>query len=239
MATIKVQAGDFWKSNRISRLFFVIAFGGMLSASLNASIILESATPPSIQYPAAVVFNSSFFVGVEGVRFQITQTTQIDSIGVWIDHNASTAAGGLTGEIFSLPSLNAFPTTDPLSSSGLGRAYFDSPGSAEPSDLVADLSLTLTPGYYALVIGTEPGSEWDIPMGGGDLSPTGPDDFIAYVAGSGFGAPRWESEFDGMSFLIIGEGTPVPEPAPAALMLIFSFAGAILRFCKTNWTRNG
>jgi hypothetical protein len=173
------------------------------------------------------------------VRFQITQTTQVDSVGVWIYNTAFTLTGGLAAEIFSLPSLDAFPSTDPFSSTGLGRTYFGFSGSKGPSDMVADLSITLTPGYYALVIGTEPGAEWGIPVGGTDLSPTGPEDFISYGGGSSLGDPRWQSGFDGMSFFINGEVTSAPEPTPGALMLIFSFAGAILRFRKTSGTRNG
>src|SRR5712692_9621531 len=94
-----------------------------LHGQLNAGTIFQSASPPASQFPAEAVANTSFAQQASGVLFQITQTTQIDSIGVWVFHN-NTTPQGLFGEIVSVSGFGAFPVTDPYSSAGLGRVYF-------------------------------------------------------------------------------------------------------------------
>lgn len=153
----------------------------ILQAQLVASIIFESASPAASKYPAIAVANNAFAQQAPGVRFHITQSTEIESIGVWIYHNNFTTPG-LFGEIFALPDSISFPSTDPYSSSGLARAYFGEYNSEEPADLVAPLSVTLPPGYYALVIGSTPFSEWGIPYGT-DTPGVVPTDFIIYAGG--------------------------------------------------------
>lgn len=166
----------------------------------DATIIFESATAPASQFPAAVVSNVSFAQQVMGVRFQITQTIQIDAIGVWIFQNSSTGPG-LFGEIFSIPTMSSFPTTDPYSSSGLGRTSFSASNLAQPSDIVAPLSLTLTSGFYTLVIGSMPGSEWGIPLNGTDSAGVTSANYVAYLGGSSFLSPpypQWQQGSDGI-----------------------------------------
>ncbi|MBI3279242.1 MAG: hypothetical protein HYZ57_05300 [Acidobacteria bacterium] len=121
----------------------------ILQAQLVASIIFESASPAASKYPAIAVANNAFAQQAPGVRFHITQSTEIESIGVWIYHNNFTTPG-LFGEIFALPDSISFPSTDPYSSSGLARAYFGEYNSEEPADWVAPLSVTLRQGTMLL-----------------------------------------------------------------------------------------
>jgi hypothetical protein len=201
----------------------LLVFSGSCLA-FGDGIIFQSASPPASQLPAVVVANSSFAQQAEGVLFQITQTTLIDSIGVWVYHNNNTAPEGLFGEIFSMPDLTSLPPTDPYSSSGLGRAYFPASDSGQPGDLIAPLPLTLIPGYYALIIGTLPSSEWEIPLNGADASGIGAANFIGYFGSGSFltpQPPKWQPGPDGMSLLINGEVTSVPEAPSALLVLAF------------------
>lgn len=218
------------KRNHYRCFVFTLMVCGVLQGPLSAGPIFQSASAPTSQYPALAVANSDFVQQAAGVRFQITQTTLVDSIGVWAYHNNNTASGGLFGEIFLLPNLAAFPSTDPYSSSGLGRAYFPANDSGLPSDLVAPLSLTLTPGYYALVIGSLPSTEWAIPLNGVESPGVGAD-LIMYLGGNFFSAPpypRWQQGPSGMRFFVNGEVAAVPE-LPSALLVLASLplAGAL------------
>ena len=204
----------------------------ILPGQLTAGMIFQSASVPASQFPAIAVPNNAFAQQAPGVLFQITQTTLVDSIGVWAWHNNSTPWGGLFGEIFSLANLTSFPSTDPYSSSGLGRAYFPTNDSGVPADLVTPLSLTLTPGDYALVVGSLPSTEWEVPLNGTDSAGVSSANYIVYLAGSSFPSPpypRWQQGQDGMRFFINGSVSAVPEPPSALLLLAFLPLIGILR----------
>ncbi len=186
----------------------------------DAGVIFVSATAPASQFPAIAVSNNPFAQQALGVRFQITQTTQVDAIGVWVYHNNFTGPG-LFGEIFPLADMSSFPTSDPYSSSGLGRTSFAASSLAQPSDLVAPLSLTLTPGFYALVIGSVANSEWGIPLNGADSVGVTSANYIAYFGGSSFPNPpypKWQQGSDGMRFFIDATSTAIPEPSTQMLL---------------------
>jgi hypothetical protein len=111
--------------------------------------------------------------------------------------------------------LTSFPVGDPYSNHGLASTIFNVIHQSTPSDLTAPLSVTLTPGDYALVIGGVGPQEWLLPVNGADASGVTSDSFIEYLGGTSIVSPlypRWQSGSDGMRFFIDGEVTATPEP---------------------------
>lgn len=189
------------------------------SLHLNAGLIVESATFPSAQFPAAVVVNGSFAQQAFGVRFQITQPVQVTAVGVALYGNE--ISSGLFGEIFPLSGPTSFPLSDPYSSVGLGRAQFTF--SSQLADVSAPLSVTLSLGYYALVVGMADEGEAGIPMTGTDNPGFGQGSYIAYLGGDSFPSPpfpRWQTVSAGMRFLLRSEvnASEIPEPLSLFLM---------------------
>jgi len=87
----------------------------------------------------------------------------------------------------------------------------------------------LTPGDYALVVGRQPLSEWDIPLGI-DSAGVAHADFIAWLGGSSFfPSGKWQQGVDGLRFLINGEtASAVPEPANEGLVSGLFLVAAIM-----------
>ena len=204
----------------------LLLLSGILQGTLGASVVFQSTTDLP-QGMGSSIGNSSFYQNVLGVRFELDQTTVITSIGVYAQSEFVPSPTALFGEIFPISDLtyfNSYPST-PLSATGLGRSYFTSPGSTASTLLAAPLSLTLSPGDYAFVVGTDSSNymfPWAVPGYGTDAPGISSSNFISWsVQHDWFSPPypHWQTSTDGMRFFLNGPDTATPEPSSYVLSL--------------------
>lgn len=204
----------------------LLLLSGVLQGTLAASVVFQSTTDLP-QGMGLSIGNSSFYQNVLGVRFELDQTTVITSIGVYAQAEFVPSPTALFGEILPISDLTYFRSypSNPFSTSGLGRSYFTSPGSTDPTILFAPLSLTLAPGDYALVVGADPSSymfPWALPGRGTDAPGLTSSNFISWsVQYDWFSPPypHWQTATDGMRYFLNGPDTATPEPSSYVLNL--------------------
>jgi len=139
----------------------------------NADIIHESATMGAAGQPSGWGIDSVWFMGS---RFYIAQQVQVTAIG---GHILEWTSGNLFGAIVYLDSASDLPNGYPFAGEVVASTVFD-PGMPS-SDFRTPLSVTLTPGYYALIFGS------------GRFGSTGGEGALPYVG---------QSNLPGASFIL-------------------------------------
>ena len=160
--------------------------------------------------PATNVGNHVF----AGVRFQLDQPVITSQIG---GHFVERDKGSFFGAIVALDDGNDFPDTGDFSSSDfIGATLLDFPNPSR--EVFGDLSLSLDPGWYALVFGSEllEASGRGATLRNGD--DIGDSTYILFQPGSGVG---WV-EFNAAVPRFIIRGQIVPEPSSVGLILLGS-----------------
>jgi len=200
-------------------IFTLLLVGAaFIAPPASAAIIYESATlgqtgitseEAFIQQtvPGANVDSTSFY----GVRFFVNQPSQTTQIGGHFVISPSNI-DVFFGAIVQLDDENDFPDSDDLSTPDvLGATLLTFP---EPSDQVfGELSLSLTPGWYAVVFGA--GLFGSVGDGGAlrNNSDIGSPDYIGFQFGFGWGTRLPDAQF-------VVEGNTIPESTTLVLSLM-------------------
>jgi hypothetical protein len=179
------------------------------SAALGPTGVLQGSV-------AATNVNSAVF---PGVRFELTLPVITSQVG---GHFVSQSGGTFFGAIVSLDGPGDFPNSSDLSSSDvLGAAVLSFPETS--AEVSGGLSLSLSPGWYALVFGSGLfGANGDgaAPQNNTDI---GDPSYIAYEPNLGWIAlDRFPMLFENHRFIV--SGVIVPEPTT------FWMAAALLTF---------
>jgi hypothetical protein len=170
--------------------------------------------------------NSDVF---SGVRFQVMQPVVTTRIG---GHVVAPAESEFFGAIVRLTHQNDFPDSGDLSTPdvlGSTVLLFPSPS----AEVFGDLSVSLDPGWYALVFGSglfAAGGDGAMPLNNPDIgNPT----YIAWQTGNGwFNLSDLFDVFDFDDFRFVVEGVPEPTSVgllTAALLFLLSRRSSKLR----------
>jgi hypothetical protein len=188
-----------------------------------AAIILETASytgndPGDYPVQGDGTNDNSRFIGA---RFSLSGETLITSVGVGL---GSFGDGTMFAAIVPLAGPDANPSVDPasLASIALGSVVFAVPSNT--SDVSAGLSLDLAAGDYAVVFGSGLfGADGVGPISSGNTTIGDPSLFQSLFSAD------WQAQSaDGIRIVV--EGTPVPEPASAALLIAgCALVGAVRR----------
>ncbi len=204
-------------ANRRFKRFFPFILVAVLAVAecAEAGYIYQSATlGPTGQGGGVVVAEDQIL----GVRFDVTSTVTTGSIG---GHFVSdTAAGPYFGAIVALSGPNAFPesnnltTPDVLGSTLLNFPYLSS------ADVGANLSLTLTPGWYAVLFG---GGTFGSPADASGAAPSDNTDIgtPSFFFSRGLTASGYQDGgFDDVRFWVSTDTIATPEPASMTLFAL-------------------
>lgn len=210
----------------MKRLFAAaLIAGAVLTTSVSTAsggTIHQSATGPFLGSDFSTNWNQYL-----GSRFSIGQTTQITSIGGFVQGRSSPCISLGTcpdwdGEIFAalvgLDSSGALPSFDvsDLETNTLAYATFAPPTSA--SLVLSSVDVNLTPGDYAILIGSGAfGVFGNSEMTGGGTDAPLSSYFYANVATNTW----YNGSFSGTQFVVEGNVVPIP----AALPLLMSALG--------------
>jgi hypothetical protein len=192
-----------------------------LSSEASGAVLFESGTlgPTGITWQQVLdeeVVGSNVASDVfSGVRFELLSPVVITRIG---GHVVSPAGGEFFGAIVNLTDQNDFPDSGNLSTPDVvGSAIVAFP--APSAEVFGNLSLSLQPGWYALVFGsglfgaTDAGA---MPLNNPDI---GNPSYIAWQTGDGW-ANLLTPIFRNFRFVV--EGRVVPEPTITSLILAAS-----------------
>jgi len=119
----------------------------MYEAPVSVEVIHESATMGPVGQISGAEISSSQFLGS---RFSISQTIQVTAIG---GHLMQWGAGDIFGAIVELSSPSDLPNGSPFTGSEVVASTVFDPN-VPSSDYLTPLSVTLAPGDYALIFGT-------------------------------------------------------------------------------------
>jgi len=217
------------------------------SRSFLAVLVLTVAFAPTV-VPAATIFESGTLgpTGIPfsdlggtvpgtnikdtvfaGVRFQLNQPVVTSQIG---GHFVATSSGNFFGAIVELDDENDFPNSEDLTTPDvLGATLLTFP--VPSAEVFGNLSLSLDPGWYALVFGS--GLFGATTNGGAVRNGTdiGDPTYIGHQPGatpSGwFNLAGLPTMFDNHRFVI--KGSIVPEPSSASLFLLASLHSLLNR----------
>ena len=201
-----------------------------------SSVTLESATLGSLSASSGYTIADYQFVGW---RFQINETLQVRDIG---GHFLGLADREIFGAIAPLSDPTALPQGIPedLEELSLAATTFSVPNSNDPPPstvvFLTPLSVTLTPGYYALIFGSGlfgasgsdamalPGDQQDFPN----------SSYFFATSGVGLATTWINGGLSDVYFVVEGEpisSTPVPESSSTFSLLAFGVLGtaSILR----------
>lgn len=210
------------------KFLFLLCLGLGLNCEVLAlgATIFESGTlgPTGVSWQEAldgdVSASSVDDVTFSGVQFELTQPVITTQIG---GHFLSPLGGEFFGAIVKLDDENDFPDSGDLSTSDvLGNATLIFPVLSE--EAFGDLSISLVPGWYALVFGDGlfgvDGIGGGMPLNNPDIgTPTyigfQPGNSVGWFKVSGFQTPLVDYRF-----VILG--SIVPEPSTVCLVLIAS-----------------
>ena len=226
IATILISLTLFIRVLRPARLLRSISISALLAflpiftptLPANAATIFESGTlgPVGVTWQSAIngeVQGSSVSPNVfSGVRFELASPTRITQVG---GHMFSPNGGDFFGAIVALDNGNDFPDAGDLSTPDvLGTTLLDFPIDSE--EVIGDLSLSLEPGWYALVFGSglfEATGAGGMPLNNPGI---GLPEYIAYQRNAGWGN-LLNPIFRNFRFVV--RGTVVPEPSSIVLLL--------------------
>ena len=196
-------------------LAFVFLLGWVAACSTTgiatAATIFESATlgPTGIPFsdltsgavPATNVSSAVY----TGVRFELTQPVITSQIG---GHFVERTSGTFFGAIVALDGENDFPDSGDFSTSDfLGETLLTFPNPS--GEVLGDLSLSLEPGWYALVFGSglfDATGEGAVLRNGVDI---GDPTYIGFQPGSGV---AWINRVTTLNRRFVITGDIVPEP---------------------------
>lgn len=167
-----------------------------------------------------------------GVRFSLTQTTQISQIGGMIQGNSSSQFAGnleLFGAIASIDSPNGFPNALPPTFQPIAVTTFFPPVASVSTDTLVPLSVVLAPGNYALIFGSfqfgATGSGY-MPYMSGDIGQQ--SFFVGSIHSTNGTDADWNNgDGDADDFRFVIYGTAVPEPS-SLILAAFGLLGFIL-----------
>jgi len=157
------------------------------------------------------------------VDFTLTQITQITAIGGNIHANSTPQFAGnlmLFGAIATVDSTTGFPTQLPTNFQPLAETTFSPPTSFLPSDTIVPLSITLGPGKYALIFGSNrfgATGSGGMPFMSGDNGT--PSYFIGAIHNTLGTDQNWDNtdpNVHNIRFVIMGN--VVPEPSTLFLL---------------------
>ncbi len=193
-----------------------LAMMGM-AGTASAFLIHESATLGPLGNFGGTTLSGTQFLGS---RFSVTSTVQVGSIGGNI---AEFAGGDLFGAIIGLSSPLALPTGSPFTlAEVIASTTFT--GTSLSADILVPLSVTLSPGDYALVFGS------------GEFGATGTG-FMPFnntdLAGASYffwTGTQWVDGLANMRFVV--SSSSAPEPSTLSL---FATGLALLAFL--GWRR--
>jgi hypothetical protein len=188
---------------------------GLSLRQSRADLLLETADYTNALTPAYVVGEGQ----VLGARFHVNGTVAVDHIGA---HFVRSDGGLIFGAIAALSGSPAFPSGSPGSLNPIAETTFVAPNKG--ADMLVPFSVTLGPGDYALVFGSNRfGATGMAAIGGGDTDKGQPSTFYST-------ATNWlDNSLPGSRFLVTGQalGNPggpdhhpseAPEPATFALV---------------------
>jgi len=139
------------KKLRLLSAVCAVAIGLVMSTVVNAVVIHESATLG----PTGVTFG--YGIGDPtflGSRFSITDTVSVDNVGGHLVQIEGNEGDTIFAAIISLSSSTALPTGSPFNTSELmASTTFSIPFLSD--DVLTPLSVTLAPGDYALIFGSD------------------------------------------------------------------------------------
>jgi hypothetical protein len=207
--------------NRILMLFLTLLL--LSGGHAHAAILFESGTlgPTGIPWseletgtiPGINITDSVF----NGVRFELAEPVITTDIG---GHFASPTSSTFFGALVQLSGQNDFPDSIDLSTPDvLGSTVLSFPGSS--AEVLGGLSLSLDPGWYALVFGS--GLFGATGSGGalGNNPDIGDPNYVGHQPGAGwFSLTDLAPNFVDYRFVVLGN--VVPEPSTAILVLLAS-----------------
>lgn len=212
----------------------LVAFGvSTAPARAQTPVLLESATLGQTGLFGGTSITELQYVGW---RFEIDTALQVDAIGGHLLGLPNVGNGQIFGALIRLASIDVFPEGDPFTpEETLATVVFQPP---LPSvELLVPLSVTLEPGAYALVFGSNlfgATGNGAIPNSTdqADIPPTTIDSYIFYSIPNLGEPPIWRGPLASqMRFLV--SGTTVP-PVPAlggvgvrALSALLGLAGIL------------
>jgi hypothetical protein len=214
--------------------WLLVAFLGAQVAPRDASadILFESGTlgPTGIPQGSVAATNITPFV-FTGVRFELTRPVITSQVG---GHFVDRANGTFFGAIVQLDDENDFPDSGNLATSDvLGAAILMFP--VPSAEVFGDLTLSLDPGWYALVFGSGLfGTNGDgaAPRNNPDI---GEPAYIAFQTGTGWFNLSDLSDvvkFVDHRFAVIG--SVVPEPAGLMMAVASSLSLLLCRNARQN-----
>ena len=193
------------RSRHTVRAALVLLLVMLASSPGVASVIYESATLGSTGVVTGAGMVNDFF----GARFQVTESVQVSQVG----GHLFSLGGTLFAAIVWLPwGANTVPTGSPFDDTL--QAYTTFTGPLPSADFRIPLSVTLSPGWYALVFGSNEFGAIGLgamPVNNTDLPAAS---YITWSGGSWlpFGV-------SGTRFVVEGDPvSAVPEPGSAALL---------------------
>lgn len=207
----------------------------LAAPSARAALIRASAGLGTNVFPAVEVGFDPVFSGAcqIGFRFTLGNVAHVEQVGGRFSHGSGT----LYAAIVSLSSPSALPSGDPFDMTTLATTVFSPPVGSSSVDFRIPLSITLNPGSYALVFGSEHYGAHGIafmPL----LNPEIADrrSFITH----GFGDSPWRLPvLDGPPRFVL-EGEQIPEPSMAWLAAAaIGFLGGPARFQLRMVSREG
>ncbi|HEX6963360.1 MAG TPA: hypothetical protein VF175_15945 [Lacipirellula sp.] len=203
------------------RWAFALALLGILAARSGAAwaaVIYESAAlgPTGVSQGSVPGTNINPFV-FTGVRFELLQPAITSQVG---GHFTSPANGTFFGALVRLDSAEDFPNSASLSTADvLGAAVLDFP--LPSAEVYGELSLSLSPGWYALVFGSglfTSSGYGSAPRNNMDF---GEPDYIAFQPGIGwFDLTDLSDVLDFVDHRFVVLGSIVPEPSTAAILVL-------------------
>jgi hypothetical protein len=212
-----------------SVLFFTLAVVGLsIARESQAAIIHESASLGPTGRPGIGL--SLGDIQYLGSRFSVDSVVEVESVGGHIQGSGTAFAA-----IVSLSSPTALPSGHPFDMTTIATTVFPYP---DPSDdILVPMSATLSPGSYALIIGSGVfGADGDGTMPGNNVEIPGA---ASYVIFNHFDPELNWHEFmnpydDNLRFVVTGR--VIPEPSSVALFWLGSLGacGFYRRHCKTT-----
>jgi len=200
-------------------LAIVVCFVAFLPTPAASTIIYESATlGPSVS--PGIGFGISPGVGGQwmAVRFELTSSANVESIGGHLVIQTGFGNDLLFIALISLSGALDFPDSSDLSTGDVLGTALLAPSPLASGDVAANLSASLTPGWYAIVVGSGLFGATGIGNMPGNNTPIGsPGYFFKNLATSGNWGPTGVDP-DANTRFFLSSTASIPEPATLLLL---------------------